>query len=106
MADNLQQNKNQYIISTHGVVDIIIRITKTHKEVGVVSADDHSRADHKKHEGNKEITIQTLRNNVINSEINTIRTIFDLVRLKTKFVHNVPNEAILQKFADPQTFII
>ena len=72
----------------------------------MVYADDHIRVDHKTQEDNKEITIQTLRNNFINAEINTIRIIFNLVRLKTKFVQNVPNEAILQKFADPQTLII
>ena len=72
------------------------RITKTHKEVGVVSADDHIHVDHKTQEDNKEITLQTLRNNVINAEINTIRIIFNLVRLKTNFVQNAPNEAILQ----------
>ena len=88
------------------MVDITIQITKTHKDVGVVSADDHIRVDHKTQEDNKEITIQTLRNNFINAEIDTIRIIFNLVRLKTKFVQNVPNEAILQKFADPQTLII
>ena len=55
------------------MVDITLRITKTHKEVEAVSAVDHIRAEHKTQEGNKEITIQTAQNNVINAETNTIR---------------------------------
>ena len=45
----------------------------------------------------------TLQNNVISAETNTIKLIFSIARLKTSFVQNVPNEAILEKFADPQT---
>ena len=38
-----------------------------------------------------------ISNNAINAETNTTKFIFNLARLKTKFVQNVPNEAILQK---------
>ena len=88
------------------MVDITLRKTKTHKKVGVVSAVDHIRADHKTQEGNKEITIQTTQNNVINAETNTIRITCNLVRQKIKLVQNVPNEVILQMFVDQQTLII
>ena len=67
---------------------------------------DHIRADHKTQEGNKEITIQTPQNNIINVETNTIRMTFNLAQRKIKFVQNVRNEAILRKFADLQTLII
>ena len=90
-------------MSTFGVVDTTIQLTKTHKEVGVVFVDDHIHMDHKTQEYNKNKIMQTFRNNVINSETNTTKIIFNLVRLKTKFVQNLQNEAILQKFPDPQT---
>ena len=44
-----------------------------------------------------------ISNNVTSAESNTIKIIFNLARLKTRFDQNVPHEVILQKFVDPQT---
>ena len=88
------------------MVDIIRQIIKVHKEVEVVSAIDNIHVDHKTQEDNKEKTILTVTNNVINAETNTIRIIYNLARQKIKFVRNVPNEVILQTFADLQMLII
>ena len=82
------------------MVDIIRQIIKTHKEVEAVSAVDHIHADHKTQEDKTEIAIQTVQNNAINAEINTIEITCNLARRKIKFVQNVPNDFILQKFAD------
>ena len=68
MGDKLHQNKNQYIISILGVVDITLGIAKTYKEVKAGSAVDHICAEHKTQEDNNEITIQTVQNNVINAK--------------------------------------
>ena len=67
---------------------------------------DHIRGDHKTQEDNKEKTIQTVQNNVIKAETNTIRITCNHTWRKIKFVQNVPNEVILQKFADLKTLII
>ena len=95
-----------HFIYRFGVVDIIRPTIKTHKESEVVSAVDHIHLDHKTQEDNKEITIQTVTDNVLNAETNTIRIICNLARQKIKFDRNVPNEVILQKFADLQMLII
>ena len=85
------------------MVEATVQTIRTQKEVGVVFADDRTHAEHKIQEDNKETIMWTFRNNFVSAETNTIKTIFNRARLKTKFVQNVPNEIILQKFVDPQT---
>ena len=88
------------------MVDIIRQIIRTHKEVEAVSVVDHIHADPKTQEDKTEIAIQAVQNNAISAEIKTIKITCNLAQRRTRFVQNVPNEVILQKFADLQTLII
>ena len=84
------------------MVDIIRQIIRTHREVEVISPVDHIHADPKTQEDKTEIAIQTVQNNAISAEINTIRITCNFDRRKIKFFQNVPKEFILKKFADLQ----